>query len=207
VVTLETQKGSAYGAALLAPAGAYSSVPEVCRAVIRETDSVAPVEADADFYARAHRVYQAFYLALKPLYGEIGELGWVCYSPALEGGVVKVFEVFLNGERLCVAGIDGDGVLIAYLSSARIKGSDDLDLDVGGLVSTTREHLKWARVGLNLGDEVRVRILESVSADEPEERKREEPERELERQRNYVREMAKKLGWTLTEGPNSGRSV
>ena len=119
---------------------------------------------------------------------------------------MRVFEVFLNGERLCVAGFDGDGVLIAYLSSARIKGSDDLDLDVGGLVSTTREHLKWARVGLNLGDEVRVRILESVSADEPEERKREEPERELERQRNYVREMAKKLGWTLTEGPNSGGS-
>jgi hypothetical protein len=54
-----------------------------------------------------------------------------------------------------------------------------------------------------LGDEVRVRILESVSADEPAARKREEPERELERQRNYVREMAKKLGWTLTEPPGS----
>jgi xylulokinase len=77
VVTLETQEGSAYGAALLALAGtgAYASVPEVCRAVIRETESVAPVDADAAFYARAHRVYQAFYPALKPLYGQIAELG------------------------------------------------------------------------------------------------------------------------------------
>jgi xylulokinase len=61
VVTLETQEGSAYGAALLALAGtgAYASVPEVCRAVIRETESVSPEAADAAFYAKAHRVYQA----------------------------------------------------------------------------------------------------------------------------------------------------
>ena len=37
VVTLETQEGSAYGAALLALAGSgeYGSVPEVCRAAIK----------------------------------------------------------------------------------------------------------------------------------------------------------------------------
>jgi len=115
---------------------------------------------------------------------------------------VRVFEVHLNGERLCSAGIDGDGVVTAYMSSAKIKDGDNLDLAVGGLVSTTKEHLNWARVGLMLGDEVRVRILESASADEPAEREREEPERELERKRNYVREAAKKLGWTLTEPPD-----
>src|SRR5690242_20822375 len=42
VVTLGTQDGSAYGAALLAlvGTGAYATVPEVCRSVIRETGSV-----------------------------------------------------------------------------------------------------------------------------------------------------------------------
>ena len=46
-MTLETQEGSAYGAALLALAGTgeYGSVPEVCRAAIRETDSVSPARA------------------------------------------------------------------------------------------------------------------------------------------------------------------
>ena len=76
VVTLETQEGSAYGAALLALAGTgeYAGVPEVCRAAIRETASVSPVEADAAFYQAAHRVYQSLYPALKPAYAAIAGL-------------------------------------------------------------------------------------------------------------------------------------
>ncbi len=76
VVTLATQEGSAYGAALLALAGAgeYGSVPEVCRAAIREVDSIQPRPAEAAFYARAHRIYQALYPALKPSFGEIAGL-------------------------------------------------------------------------------------------------------------------------------------
>jgi xylulokinase len=72
VVTLETQEGSAYGAALLALAGtgAYGSVPELCRAAIRETESVEPGE-DAAFYSRAHAIYQALYPALRPIYARI----------------------------------------------------------------------------------------------------------------------------------------
>jgi len=75
-VTLETQEGSAYGVALLAlvGTGAYGSVAEACRAAIRETDSVSPSPANADFYSRAHRVYQALYPALKPVYGQIAKL-------------------------------------------------------------------------------------------------------------------------------------
>ena len=73
VVTLETQEGSAYGAALLAlvGTGAYDDVPEVCRAAIRETDSVSPEAAEAAFYGKAHRIYQSLYPALKGICGEI----------------------------------------------------------------------------------------------------------------------------------------
>ena len=76
VVTLETHEGSAYGAALLALAGTgeYASVPEVCRAAIRETESVSPSAADVAFYEKAYRVYQALYPALKPIYGRIAGL-------------------------------------------------------------------------------------------------------------------------------------
>ena len=75
VVTLETQEGSAYGAALLAlvGTGAYGSVPEVCRAAIRETDSVGPGD-EAEFYGRAHAIYQALYPALRPIYRQIDGL-------------------------------------------------------------------------------------------------------------------------------------
>ena len=74
VVTLETQEGSAYGAALLALSGEYSSVPEMCRVAIRETDSVTPDAGEAAFYTRAHRVYQSMYPALKPICAEIAAL-------------------------------------------------------------------------------------------------------------------------------------
>lgn len=77
VVTLETQEGSAYGAALLALAGTgeYSSVPEVCRAAIREVDCVRPRAAEAGLYVKAHQVYQSLYPALQPVYQAIGALG------------------------------------------------------------------------------------------------------------------------------------
>jgi xylulokinase len=76
VVTLETQEGSAYGAALLAlvGTGAYSTVPEVCRHVIRETDSVMPSGAESDFYQDGHSLYASLYPALKPIFQRIARL-------------------------------------------------------------------------------------------------------------------------------------
>ena len=73
VARLETQEGSAYGAALLAMVGTgqYASVPEACAATIREADSVGPRAAEAAVYARGHDVYRALYPALRPLYGRM----------------------------------------------------------------------------------------------------------------------------------------
>ena len=116
---------------------------------------------------------------------------------------MRVFEVSLNGERLCVAGVDGDGVLNAMVDRVKINARDDLRLRVGALVSATEEHRIWTQAGLKVGDEVRVRILESDSVDEPKSRtRRGEQEQLLEDQENYVREFARKLGWTLTEPPD-----
>jgi xylulokinase len=73
VVTLASQEGSALGAALLAMVGTgeYASVPEVCGAVIREEARVEPGWEDAEVYARGHRVYQALYPALKPVFAQM----------------------------------------------------------------------------------------------------------------------------------------
>ncbi len=69
VVTLNTQEGSAYGAALLAAVGtgAYRTVPEVCHAVIKEVDSVTPRSHESQLYARGHEVYRQLYPTLKPI--------------------------------------------------------------------------------------------------------------------------------------------
>ena len=76
MVTLETQEGSAYGAALLALAGTgeYGSVPEVCRVAIREVERIEPRAGDAGFYAKAHKIYQSLYPALRPVYAQIAEM-------------------------------------------------------------------------------------------------------------------------------------
>jgi xylulokinase len=73
VVTLQSQEGSAYGAAILAQVGtgAYSSVPEACRAAIHETDGLDPEPELTRTYARLHGVYQTMYPALKQIYRQL----------------------------------------------------------------------------------------------------------------------------------------
>lgn len=61
IATLETQEGSAYGAALLAMQSDGRTVD------VRETLTVAP-SRDAEIYAGGYDVYRQLYPALKPLY-------------------------------------------------------------------------------------------------------------------------------------------
>jgi xylulokinase len=73
VARLETQEGSAYGAALLAMTGTgeFATVPEACAATIRESDSVTPRAAESAVYAEGHAVYRDLYGALSPLYARM----------------------------------------------------------------------------------------------------------------------------------------
>lgn len=77
VVTLETQEGSAYGAALLAMTGTgeFASVPEACRATVREVSGVEPRTHESHLYQRGYEVYTALYPSLRPIYGLIEGLG------------------------------------------------------------------------------------------------------------------------------------
>jgi xylulokinase len=69
VTTLETEEGSAYGAALLSMVGTgrYASVVDVCRATVRESLSFEPRPSEVATYDRSHKIYQALYPALKVL--------------------------------------------------------------------------------------------------------------------------------------------
>ena len=72
VVLLESEEGSAYGAALLALAGTGPdrSVEQVCAAVVRERERLEP-QSDSAAYARLHRLYQQLYPALRPLFPQL----------------------------------------------------------------------------------------------------------------------------------------
>jgi len=74
VATLETQEGSAYGAALLAMVGTgeFGTVAEACAGTIREAESIAPRAAESAVYARGHEIYASLYPALKTAYAAMG---------------------------------------------------------------------------------------------------------------------------------------
>jgi xylulokinase len=76
VVTLATQEGSAYGAALLALVGTgrYKSAQEVCSAVIKEVAVKMPDPRAQAFYQQAYRIYDAIYPALRQTFQDIAQL-------------------------------------------------------------------------------------------------------------------------------------
>ena len=76
VIALESQEGSAYGAALLAMVGTgkFTSVQEACKSAINEVDQVSPRNRESQFYTRGYEVYKMLYPSLRPLYGLIESL-------------------------------------------------------------------------------------------------------------------------------------
>jgi hypothetical protein len=120
-----------------------------------------------------------------------------------------VFEVFLNGRPVARAGANDLGVLSAHITGvgklgpvAKGRGPKDRDLhlSVGGLTARKRppdEHVSWLSIHrLKLGDEVRVKVIESTRADRPASRKRanRKPPLVPEKQRfEFARDLYRKL--------------
>jgi hypothetical protein len=113
------------------------------------------------------------------------------------------FEVHLNGKKLCTAGVGQLGVLSACMSwraQPYKKGgppvAEYLRLDVGGLANSG-EHLRWLDRKLKRGDLVSIKVVEVDSVDKPRERQRPNAAADLRRQKQYVRQMAKRFGWKI----------
>ena len=99
---------------------------------------------------------------------------------------MKCFEVTINGDRVCTAGVGDDGVLISSVSFVRKTGaseesgesqnndySERLDLRVGGLANHEggiTEQLEWLNHALAVGDEIVIRIIQAAVCDEPKSR-------------------------------------
>jgi xylulokinase len=76
VVTINVAEGAALGAAILAGvgAGAYGSVAEGCRGVIRVQEKSRPRRAMAQFYERQYGVFKELYPALCDTFSHLGML-------------------------------------------------------------------------------------------------------------------------------------
>jgi hypothetical protein len=112
---------------------------------------------------------------------------------------MRAFEIFLNGKRLCLAGVGKDGVLSATITHVPFRKRRETKLYVGGIVLPQDEHVFWKESTLSLGDELRLKVVEKERVDAPRERTPRDPAAETRAQKQYVREMAKKFGWKLQE--------
>lgn len=84
------------------------------------------------------------------------------------------FQVLVNGQQVCLAGIDGDGVLTAIICRvANQRHNEEIDLRVGGLeridpASDMDRHFGWNFPGeLKRGYELTIRILDAGEFDQP----------------------------------------
>jgi hypothetical protein len=57
--------------------------------------------------------------------------------------------------------------------------------------------VKWIARLVAIGDHIEIKIVETGKVDSPAVRQCRDPEANIERQKQYVREMAKRFGWTL----------
>ncbi len=94
---------------------------------------------------------------------------------------MKCFEITINGEMICTAGVGDDGVLNTIVSfvkrddtggnaSSQNNGFENLDVRVSGLANRERgvsERLEWLHRDLQIGDEVLIKITEASACDEP----------------------------------------
>jgi len=71
------------------------------------------------------------------------------------------FEVQVNGEKLCKAGIDTDRHVVTCILDAlrRLNEPDELRLTVSGLNSVTGEYPEWVKKELKDGDTITIKVI------------------------------------------------
>jgi hypothetical protein len=85
---------------------------------------------------------------------------------------MKAFEVLVNGQRRCVAGVnDPTSVHLSVCFSCTAlpdgRRPTQVDLNISGWDDTTRERLQWKVPSVRARDEILVRIIESNEIDPP----------------------------------------
>jgi hypothetical protein len=77
---------------------------------------------------------------------------------------MRAFEVYLNGEKLCVAGVKDDETLTVDVCHA----PGGAFLNVGGCTGPQGDHSKWVDLkALSVGDKVTVKVVNTNGIDDP----------------------------------------
>jgi hypothetical protein len=111
---------------------------------------------------------------------------------------MRVFEIRLNGKKLCVAGMEHGTLLFSVGCSENKQGRSGIGLCMTGL-RPDNETVRWQQLELAIGAKVQIKVLEAKTADTPEVLQK-APRDTRKYEKAYVRRMAKEFGWTLQTG-------
>ena len=118
---------------------------------------------------------------------------------------MRAFEIYLNGKKLCVAGMDQGELLFSLGCGENMHGRGGVGLGMTGL-SITHETVRWQQRSLQMNDQVRIKIVEAKTADEFEVLQA-APRDSRKYEKAYVRRMAKEFGWTIQTNSGSTRKA
>src|SRR5258708_24971141 len=105
--------------------------------------------------------------------------GMGCAVGVYNAHPMRAFEVFLNGKRLCVAGVGKAGVLTTIIDQVSgHRDRDRLHLHVGGL-NGANEFVTWWNQALRVNDVISLKIIETDAVDKPKTTRRRDPRKEL----------------------------
>jgi len=108
---------------------------------------------------------------------------------------MRVFDVFVNDEKLCRAGVGDDGVLDTIVTWVKLTGEaaeearrsnvpvEETTLHVGGLSNHT--HQRWVQRMLTVGDHVTIAVASARHADAPSHIRKQNRKQDEERERRY----------------------
>jgi hypothetical protein len=119
------------------------------------------------------------------------------------------FEIYLNDQKLCRAGIGDSGVLsaiVAWAATTMSTGTrnESLSLNISGLINPEGNHVSWIdQKALAPGDKIQINIVEADSIDEHQRREPADDARLRQAKEDQVRRSAKELGWKLEVTPTS----
>jgi hypothetical protein len=119
------------------------------------------------------------------------------------------FEIYLNDQKLCRAGIGNSGVLSAIVTWAAATmatgtRNESLFLNMGGLINPEGERASWInQKPLAIGDKIQINIVEADSVDEHQRRDPADDARLRQAREDQVRRSAKELGWKIEVPPKS----
>jgi hypothetical protein len=117
---------------------------------------------------------------------------------------MRAFEIYLNGKKLCVAGVELGDLHFGMGCGENTHGRGEVGLSVTALLPT-KSTIRWQQRPLRMNDQVRVKIVESETVDRF--TVLQEPPRDARKyEKAYVRRMAKEFGWTIQAKSRKSRS-